>query len=104
MEWHYLTNTDNTLNCVVEGNNVGLQPRPFKPGIYEWNLAGCPFRLHDWWKATLPHRLNGNRPRGDPVDLQQETAHSGQDPPELPDWGCQIFNNTHALKCKTRSA
>ena len=49
MEQQYLMNTENTLNCVVAGNNIGLQLSPLKPGIYEKSLAGRAFRLFDWW-------------------------------------------------------
>lgn len=60
MEQQYLTNIENTLNHVMTGNNIGLQLSPLKPVINEWSLAGCTFRLYDWQRTTLPHRLNGS--------------------------------------------
>lgn len=52
--WRQNGTRKNYLTWFVAGNNIGLQLRPFKPGIYEWSLAG-------WLvEKRLSRRLNGS--------------------------------------------
>lgn len=71
MEQQYLTNTENTLNRVVGGNNVSIQLSPLKTGMN--SLAGRAFRLYVWWETTLQVKWQPVQPLGDPGEFKHVT-------------------------------